>query len=89
MSARREVRCEDCGTLNRVRSYSFRQIPNCGKCHKPLPERPLILGLRDLYRSRKAIATFGRAGNIAIGLHRLRFHFAPINSAVELRGAPD
>jgi hypothetical protein len=55
MPAKREVRCEACGTLNRVRAYSFRQIPNCGNCHKPLAEHPLIAGLRDLYRLRKVI----------------------------------
>jgi hypothetical protein len=39
-----------------VRAYSFRQIPNCGKCHKPLPEHTFVVGLRDLYRSRVLIA---------------------------------
>jgi hypothetical protein len=52
----REVRCERCGTLNRLRAYSFRQVPNCGKCHQPLPESATIKGLRDIYLWRKPLA---------------------------------
>jgi hypothetical protein len=55
MVTTKEVRCENCGTLNRVRAYSFRQIPNCGSCHKPLPETAAIEGLRDLYRWRSPL----------------------------------
>jgi hypothetical protein len=52
MFAKREIRCEDCGTLNRVRTYSFRQIPRCGNCHKPLPEPFSIRVMRGPYRWR-------------------------------------
>ncbi|HMG78501.1 MAG TPA: hypothetical protein VK591_07450 [Xanthobacteraceae bacterium] len=41
--------------MNRVRAYSFRQIPNCGNCHKPLPERTAVKGLRDVYLWRKPL----------------------------------
>ena len=30
------VRCDKCGTKNRLRA-SARGLPNCGKCHNPLP----------------------------------------------------
>lgn len=52
----REVRCGNCGALNRVRSYSVRQIPNCGSCHSPLPETGTVAGLRDVYRWRWPLA---------------------------------
>jgi len=45
----REARCPSCGALNRVAAYSFRRIPECGKCHAKLPESSGIKLLRDLY----------------------------------------
>ena len=52
MFAKQEVRCQECGTLNRVRTYSFRQIPICGNCHRSLPENPAVKGLRSVYQWR-------------------------------------
>jgi hypothetical protein len=52
MFAKQEVRCQECGTLNRVRTYSFRQIPICGNCHRSLPEDPAVKGLRSVYQWR-------------------------------------
>lgn len=46
---KREMRCPNCGTLNRVAAYSFRRVPECGKCHAKLPESPGIRLLRGLY----------------------------------------
>jgi len=48
-----EVRCESCGTINRVPRYSVRRIANCGKCHQSLPEPQYILRLRRLYSLRR------------------------------------
>jgi len=42
MLAKREARCEACGTLNRVRRYSIGEKPRCGKCRASLPEQFLI-----------------------------------------------
>lgn len=47
--AKREIRCPSCGTLNRVPAYSFRRIPECGKCRVKLPETTLTKVARDLY----------------------------------------
>jgi len=47
--ANREVRCQACGTLNRVRRYSVRRIPQCGKCHTNLPETGPVRTLRKFY----------------------------------------
>jgi hypothetical protein len=55
MPGTREIRCEKCRALNRVRAYSFRQIPSCGSCHKPLPESAAIKALRDIYSWRKPL----------------------------------
>jgi hypothetical protein len=57
MLAKREVRCEACGTINRVPRYSIRQIPRCGKsgCGKELPEGAARKLIRVLYRSRRGL----------------------------------
>jgi hypothetical protein len=39
MPAKREIRCEACGTVNRVPQYSFRRIPSCSS--GPLRVRPI------------------------------------------------
>jgi hypothetical protein len=44
-----EIRCANCGTLNRVRRYSIHKIPQCGECHAGLPESPLRKAVRGLY----------------------------------------
>jgi hypothetical protein len=41
--------------MNRVASYSIRQIPRCGKCGKELPEESTHRFVRSLYRLRKHI----------------------------------
>lgn len=51
-----EVRCPSCGKLNRLRTYSFRQIPHCGNCKDELPERPAPKTVRLLYRIRYVLA---------------------------------
>ena len=51
MSANIEIRCESCGTLNRVSPYSIRQIPKCGRCQEALPENMTFKLVRGLYRS--------------------------------------
>jgi hypothetical protein len=48
----REVRCEACGTLNRLPGYSVRRIPECGKCNFKLPEARSTAILRAIYRFR-------------------------------------
>lgn len=50
MPAKREIRCEACGTVNRVPQYSFRRIPSCGNCHQSLPEDLWIKAVREAYR---------------------------------------
>jgi hypothetical protein len=69
-----EVRCGNCGTLNRVRAYSFRKIPNCGNCHKPLNEPSATKTLRSLYRWRWYFAA------LAILASPLMFFVWPISS---------
>jgi hypothetical protein len=49
MQPNREVRCEHCSAVNRVRRYSFRQIQKCGSCHRSLPENLAVKALRGLY----------------------------------------
>src|SRR5438105_491027 len=50
--AKREVRCEACGTLNRVARYAISKIPRCGKegCNAALPELAYIRWLRRFWR---------------------------------------
>jgi hypothetical protein len=38
VTAKREVRCTNCGILNLVPPYSFRKIPRCRRCQTELPE---------------------------------------------------
>ncbi len=52
MSKNIEIRCESCGTLNRVSPYSIRQIPKCGRCKGVLRENLAFKLLRELYQSR-------------------------------------
>lgn len=33
------IRCDSCGTANRVPRERIDQHPHCGKCHAPLPQR--------------------------------------------------
>lgn len=51
---KREVRCEVCGTLNRVARYYISQIPRCGKagCGAELPEPSHFKWLRRAARLR-------------------------------------
>jgi hypothetical protein len=44
----RKVRCRECGTLNRLSTYSIRRMPQCGKCHVSLPETRIITAARKL-----------------------------------------
>jgi hypothetical protein len=60
--AKRDIRCEACGTLNRVPSYSFRRVPNCGKCGATLPEWWATRALRKLYVFRFPITLVAFAG---------------------------
>lgn len=55
--ATREVQCinPQCGTLNRVPHYSFRRVPQCGKCHAKLPEGSAIIWARWLYDLRRIL----------------------------------
>jgi hypothetical protein len=46
----REVRCNSCGGLNRVPSYSIHRIPWCGKCGTALPEHQVVKATRLSYR---------------------------------------
>jgi len=57
-----------CGALNRVPRYSIKRIPECGKCHAPLPEHVAIKTTRKLYpfRGLAILAVFG--GIIGWGL---------------------
>ena len=50
-----EIRCEACGTLNRVPAYSVRRIPECGRCRCKLPESGWALLRRTLHRFRAQI----------------------------------
>jgi hypothetical protein len=57
MPATQEVRCEACGTVNRVPRYLIRQIPRCGKqgCGKELPEGTVKKLIRSVYRYRRGL----------------------------------
>jgi hypothetical protein len=48
MSLVGKVRCEACGTLNRVPRYSIRRVPHCGSCHSNLPEPVTLKALRKI-----------------------------------------
>ena len=61
----REIRCEACGTLNRLPGYSVRRIPECGKCHSKLPETRSAVMRRVIYRSRRWIVTASLIGILA------------------------
>jgi uncharacterized paraquat-inducible protein A len=52
----REIRCEACGTLNRLPDYSVLRIPECGKCHFKLQEARSTAIPRAIYRFRIQIA---------------------------------
>jgi hypothetical protein len=45
----REVRCEACGTVNRVPRYVISRTPQCGKCHAKLKETVWIRSLRAFH----------------------------------------
>jgi hypothetical protein len=57
ISAMREIRCGSCGTLNRVRSHSIRQVPRCGKCHVALPKGIGARVMRGLFVWRRYFAS--------------------------------
>lgn len=76
ISAMREIRCGSCGTLNRVRSHSIRQVPRCGKCQVALPEGISARVMRGLFVWRRYFAS------LAV-LAALSFFFAWIWSARE------
>jgi hypothetical protein len=54
--ATREIQCSACGAINRVPGYSFRRIPECGKCHARLPEPAATKAFRRLYVRRIPVA---------------------------------
>jgi hypothetical protein len=57
ISAMREIRCGSCGTLNRVRSHSIRQVPHCGKCQVALTEGIGARVMRGLFVWRRYFAS--------------------------------
>jgi hypothetical protein len=61
----REVRCEACGTLNRLPDYLVRRIPGCGKCHAALPEARSTTMLRAIYRFRIQVVAVSTLGLLA------------------------
>jgi hypothetical protein len=62
----RVIQCTSCNTINRVKDYSFRRVPWCGKagCEAALPEPASIKIVRQLYRCRAWIASILFAGTI-------------------------
>lgn len=43
----KQLKCSECGTLNRIEAHSFRMAPLCGRCRMRLPEpllNPLLRG---------------------------------------------
>lgn len=34
----RELRCSNCGSVNRVDAYGIDKLPQCGKCQVGMPE---------------------------------------------------
>jgi hypothetical protein len=61
----REIRCEACGTINRLPDYSVRSIPECGNCHYPLPETKSTLIRRAIFRFRMQIVAASMIGTLA------------------------
>jgi len=51
----RELRCSNCGSLNRVGTYGIDKLPRCGKCQSGLPEPLGKRLLRRFYASRRLI----------------------------------
>jgi hypothetical protein len=62
----REIRCEACGTRNRVPDYTVHRIPECGRCHSKLPEARATAIRRTLYRFRTLILVVLAAGGLAL-----------------------
>ncbi len=48
----RQVKCSECGVVNRVEAHSFRAAPICGRCGTRLPEPLLNPVLRGTWRGK-------------------------------------
>lgn len=63
---RDELRCSNCGTLNRVGAYGIDKLPRCGKCQSGLPESVGKRILRWLNASRYLIMIAAGVGAAAM-----------------------
>jgi ATP-dependent protease ClpP protease subunit len=75
---KREVRCEACGTLNRVAGYSISQTPRCGKvgCGAALPETLALRWIRRAYAGRLSLYWLFLSG-VAIAIWALWVSLPP------------
>ncbi|MGD0421302.1 MAG: hypothetical protein ABSA68_17275 [Xanthobacteraceae bacterium] len=53
MVGKREVRCTNCGALNRVPEYSITKSAKCGRCGAALAELPIVKALQTIYKFRR------------------------------------
>lgn len=76
----RELRCSNCGSLNRIGAYGIDKLPRCGKCQSGLPEPLRKRILRRLYASRHLIIIAVGVGAVAIFRPSILTDFLPDNS---------
>lgn len=62
----RELRCSNCGSLNRVGTYGIDKLPRCGKCQSGLPESVGKRVLRPLYAFRYLLIIAVAIGGVAV-----------------------
>lgn len=79
----RELRCSNCGSLNRVGTYGIDKLPRCGKCQSGLPEPLGKRILRRLYGFRHLIMIAAGVGAIAIFKPSILTDFLPDNSTAK------
>ncbi|WIG50825.1 MAG: hypothetical protein OJF48_001742 [Afipia sp.] len=79
----RELRCSNCGSLNRVGTYGIDKLPRCGKCQSGLPEPLGKRILRRLYVFRRLFMIAAGVGAVAIFKPSILTDFLPDSSTAK------
>ena len=79
----RELRCSNCGSLNRVGTYGIDKLPRCGKCQSGLPEPLGKRLLRRFYASRHLVIIAAGVGAVAIFKPSILTDFLPDSSTAK------